>query len=170
MHSGLVVFYLLAMSWFTIVFTIPSCHRFDHDVKFLKMWSIAQSYVVFSFVFTLIVRASDYGSSPECNPNAVVVLFRPFSALHGGRIVGWIITVTVVSIYSCITGLDYFPPKPKKKVQDWITKKRNRKVKTFGQEAGEALPEVEPFPNIPERSEPLPETTTQIKARYQASP
>ena len=153
------------MSWFTVIFTIPTLHRFDHNVKFLKLWSIAQSYVVFVFAFILIVRAEDYGSNPECNPHAVVVLFRPFSALRGGRILGWIVTVSVVSVYSVMTGLDYFPPQPKKKVQDWITKKRNRKMMNFGQEAVQELPRVDPIPNIPQNPEPIPEITTQIKIR-----
>lgn len=169
--SGLVVFYLLSMSWFTVIFTIPTLHRFDDNLKFLKMWSIAQSYVVFVFAFILIVRAHEYGSSPACNPHAVVVLFRPFSALRGGRILGWLVTVSVVSVYSFMTGLDYFPPRPKKKVQEWITQTRNRKMKNLRQEVAQELPEVATTPNIPETTQavPIPEPTVNIMARYQAS-
>jgi len=74
----------------------------------------------------MLIKAKTFGSNPECNENAVVVLFRPFSALYAGRIVCWIVTVIVVAVYTVITVKDYLPPPPKKLYQ-WIQKRRVRK-------------------------------------------
>jgi hypothetical protein len=111
------------MSWFTVAFSLPSCRRFRSGTRILNFLSMVQSYAVFPFAFTILIQARMYGSSPECNGNAVVVLFRPFSALHAGRIVGWIMTVIFVVFYTTITFMDYLPPPPKQ-VQEWIRKKR----------------------------------------------
>jgi hypothetical protein len=111
------------MSWFTVAFSLPSCRRFRSGTRILNFLSMVQSYAVFAFAFTILIQARMYGSSPECNINAVVVLFRPFSALRAGRIAGWIMTVIFVVIYTIITFMDYLPPPPKQ-VQEWIRKKR----------------------------------------------
>jgi len=122
-HDSLVVFYLLFMSWFTVAISLPSCRRFGSKTRILNFWSILQSYTVFAFAFTILIQARTYGSSPQCNGNAVVVLFRPFNALNAGRIVGWIVIVFFVISYTIITCMDYLPPPPKQ-VQEWIRKKR----------------------------------------------
>jgi len=122
-HDALVVFYLLFMSWFTVVFSLPSCRRFRTGTRILNFLSIVQSYAVFAFVFTMLIRARTFGSIPECNGHAVVVLFRPFPALNAGRIVGWIVIIIFVVIYTIVTFMDYLPPPPKH-VQEWIRKKR----------------------------------------------
>ena len=89
-----------------------------------------QAFFCFAELYRLRVRihhkAKTFGSNPECNENAVVVLFRPFSALYAGRIVCWIVTVIVVAVYTVITVKDYLPPPPKKLYQ-WIQKRRVRK-------------------------------------------
>jgi hypothetical protein len=59
------------------------------------------------FAFTILIRTRTYGSSPECNRNAVA---GPFSALNTGRITGWIVTVIFVVFYIIITCMDYLPP------------------------------------------------------------
>jgi hypothetical protein len=126
LNSGLVVFNLLAISWVTIFFTLPSCHRFGDVARTLKILSVVQSCLVFTFALALLISARTFGSNPECNRNAVVVLFRPFSALDVGRIVGWIVVVTVLAIYGGITTLEYTPSKVKEaiaqQVQAWRSK------------------------------------------------
>jgi hypothetical protein len=71
----------------------------------------------------MLIRARTFGSIPECNGRAVVVLFRPFPALNAGRIVGWIVIIIFVVIYTIVTFMDYLPPPPIH-VQEWIRKKR----------------------------------------------
>jgi len=125
-HDALVVFYLLAMSWFSVVFSLPSCYRFGRGLRILKILSILQSCIVFAFAFVILIQAKTFGSSPECNGNAVAVLFRPFSALRAGRIAGWVLTVLIVGIYVGITVKDYLPPPPKR-IQQWMQRRRNKK-------------------------------------------
>jgi len=125
-QDAIIVFYLLAMSWFTVVLCLPSCQRFDSGVRILKLWSIAQSVIVFAFLFALLRQAPTFGANPQCNAHAVVVLFRPFSALHAGRIVAWIASVVVVVCYTVVTVVDYIPPAPKQHVVGWIRAKRLR--------------------------------------------
>lgn len=45
--------------------------------------------------------------TPECNADAVVVLFRPFSALRVGRIVGGVVLCLVVLTYTWLVVTDY---------------------------------------------------------------
>jgi hypothetical protein len=122
----LVVFYLLAMSWFSVVFSLPSCYRFGRGLKVLKILSILQSCVIFAFAFVILIQAKTFGSSPECNGNAVAVIFRPFSALRAGRVAGWVLTVIIVAIYVGITVKDYLPPPPKR-IQQWMQRRRDKK-------------------------------------------
>jgi hypothetical protein len=121
-----VVFYLLYLSWVTVFFSLPSSNRFSDGIKLLKHLSVVQSYTVFAFAFAILIKAKTFGSNPECNGVAVVVIFRPFSAINAGRIVCWILTIIVVAIYTVITAKDYLPPPPKG-VHQWIRKKSVRK-------------------------------------------
>jgi hypothetical protein len=125
--SGLVVYYLLSMSWIAMVTSMPSCHRFAGGTKILKFLSIIQSYLVFAFALAMLTKAKTVGSNPECNGNAVVVLFRPFSALHAGRTVGWIVTTSVIAFYTGMMVMEYLPPPPMR-VRKWILEQR---VKTI---------------------------------------
>jgi len=100
---------------------LPSCNRFSSDVKILKLFSVLQSSTVFAFAFAMLIKAKTFGRTR--NAIAVVVLFRPFSALYAGRIVCWIMTVIVVAVYTVITAKDYLPPPPKK-LNQWIQKRR----------------------------------------------
>jgi hypothetical protein len=43
----------------------------------------------------------------EASLNAVVVLFRPFPVRHAGLILGWIVTVIVVALYTLVTAGEY---------------------------------------------------------------
>jgi hypothetical protein len=113
--SAIVIFYLLYLSWVTVFFALPSCNRFPEserivkNVRLLKAFSVVHSYTVFAFALTLLIKAKSFGIHPECNSHAVVVLFRPFSALHAGRIVCWVLTVIVVVVYTLITMKDHLP-------------------------------------------------------------
>jgi hypothetical protein len=111
--SGLVVFHLLSLSWITVVFSLPSCHRFTDGTKILGLLPVVQTYIVFAFAFTILIKAGTFGSNPECNRHAAVVLFRPFSALNAGRILGCIVVVAVVTFYTGLTVWEYMPPQLK---------------------------------------------------------
>ncbi|KAJ7191331.1 hypothetical protein GGX14DRAFT_600848 [Mycena pura] len=143
-HDALVVFYLLYLSWVTVNFTLPACARFSGNIKLLHFFSILQSYTVFAFAFALLSTASSFGLHPQCNPNAVVVLFRPFSALKGGRIAGWVLNVLVAAVYTGILVKDHIPPAPAR-VQQWIQKRVTKQVPA--PDADAALPVAAPPPH-----------------------
>lgn len=126
------------MSWFSVVFSLPSCYRFGRGLKILKVLSILQSCVIFAFAFVILIKAKTFGSSPECNGNAVAVVFRPFSALRAGRIAGWVLTVTIVAIYVGITVKDYLPPPPKR-IQQWMQRRRDKKRNSAAETQGADL-------------------------------
>jgi hypothetical protein len=121
--SAVVVFYLLYLSWVTVFFALPSCNRFpkaersSRNVKMVKLFSVVQSYTVFAFALTLLIKAASFGTNPACNENAVVVLFRPFSALYAGRIVCWVLTVIVMVVYTLLILKDHLPSPLKRAYQ-----------------------------------------------------
>ncbi|KAF7360392.1 hypothetical protein MVEN_00769000 [Mycena venus] len=140
LHDALVVFYLLFLSWVTVCFSLTACAKFPssaestrekHQVKIkiicLHIFSIIQSYTIFAFALAVLITAKTFGNNPDCNPNAVVVLFRPFSALKSGRIVCWVFIVLVVLLYTAILIWDYFPPVPQP-VRDWIKKRVTKRA------------------------------------------
>jgi hypothetical protein len=49
---------------------------------------VFQQGATLAFLFILWTKAKTFGSLPECNPNAVITIFHPFSALKIGRILG----------------------------------------------------------------------------------
>lgn len=112
--SALVVFYLLAMSWAAVFFTIPTYNRFVKSDTTLKVLSVFQSYLLFGFALALLTKAETFGVHHECNENAVAVVFFRFSALRTGRILGWIFVTIVIVIYTMMTFYDYHPV-----VWDW---------------------------------------------------
>jgi len=146
--SAIVVFYLLFLSWVTVFFALPSCNRFSEadrsasNVKMLKYFSVVQSYTVFAFALTLLIKATSFGTAPACNSNAVVVLLRPFSALHAGRIVCWILTIIVIVAYTLITLKDHLPSPLKRAYQ------RVRKITVWKPMVKEKVPDPEPAEDI----------------------
>jgi hypothetical protein len=121
--SALVVSYLLYISWVTVFFSLPSSARFGSkpgNVKILKMLhfcSVIQSYTVFAFVFAMLATAPTFGSTPECNPNALAVLFRPFSALNAGRILFCVLAGLVCITYTALLVNDHIAPPAKKMIR-----------------------------------------------------
>ncbi|KAJ7476766.1 hypothetical protein FB451DRAFT_1243901 [Mycena latifolia] len=144
-HDALVVFYLLYLSWVTVCFSLPACARLRGNVRMLHFFSIIQSYTVFAFAFAMLITARSFGYTPGCNPKAVVVVFRPFSALTSGRIVAWVITVLVVAVYTGILVKDHMPP-AKKLVPQWIQKRVTKQVPATEPDLPMASPEVVPPP------------------------
>ena len=139
LNSVLVVFYLLLMSWVAVIGSLSFFHRFVHGTAIIKIWSIAQSYVIFAFALVILIKARTFGNNPQCNVNAVVVLFRPFSALNPGRTVGWIVTVTVIAIYTGVTVAEYWM-----KCQGQVQLERIiRRIKIRDTEAESNLPRLE---------------------------
>jgi hypothetical protein len=102
-----VVFYLLYISWVSVYFSLPANTRFPGKVKMLHLCSVIQSCILFAFAFAMLGTATTFGSTPKCNHNAVVVLFRPFAALDVGRILFLVLTALVVSIYGGIIYKDW---------------------------------------------------------------
>ncbi|KAJ7636655.1 hypothetical protein FB45DRAFT_907027 [Roridomyces roridus] len=156
-HDAIVVFYLLYISWVTVFFTLPACARFpDGNVKMLHFFSIVQSYTVFAFALALLITAKTFGRFPECNSKAVVVLFRPFSALTSGRIVCWVMTVFVVLVYTGILVKDHMPPTPKL-VHQWIQKRVTKQVPATNSE----IPVLSPDVPLPQQEPPQPQQQQQ---------
>ena len=124
----------------------------------LKLFSVVHSYTVFVFALTLLAKATSFGTTPECNKNAVVVFFRPFSALHAGRVAGWVLTVIVVVVYTLITLKDHLPSPLKRAYQ------RVRRIKVMRPTISETFPG--PEPQIIERT---PEFTRQTYGNFDTS-
>ncbi|KAJ7135944.1 hypothetical protein C8R44DRAFT_848713 [Mycena epipterygia] len=106
-QDGIVIIYLLSMAWTTVIFSLASCNRLSGDTWILQLFSVIQSYVIVAFAFVVLGQAPSFGQSPQCNQDAVAVIFRPFSALKSGRIVGWILVVVMVIGYTVMTARDY---------------------------------------------------------------
>jgi len=110
-HDALAVFYLLTLSWVTIFFSLSALSNIEEkSVKFLKLLSVVQSYCFFASALPIIFTAKVFGSNPECNGNAVVVLFWHFPALTSGRIVYGIGITFAIVAYTLVTIKDYYPP------------------------------------------------------------
>jgi len=95
------------MSWIVVITSLASCSRLSDDTKVLQLASVIQSYVTLAFAFTVLATAPDFGISSECNQNTLAVIFRPFSALKVGRILGWILFGLVLIFYTTMTARDY---------------------------------------------------------------
>ncbi|KAJ6614342.1 hypothetical protein B0H10DRAFT_2191521 [Mycena sp. CBHHK59/15] len=137
-----------------------SFHEFSGDVKILYIFYIVESYTVFAFTFALLITAESFGSSPECNQNTVVVLFRPFSALKSGRILGWVMTVIVAAGYTALLVKDHITPLSISRAK--MAPKRFRKAEliTLGEDqripAPEVMPAAQNVPNIGSWKDPYP--------------
>ncbi|KAJ7202536.1 hypothetical protein GGX14DRAFT_462875 [Mycena pura] len=142
-HDALVVFYLLYISWVTVFFSLPSSAIFPGKIKMVHWCSVIQSYTLFAFAFVMLSTAPRFGSTPECNPNAVVVIFRPFSALHGGRILFLVLTGLVVIVYTAILYNDY------------IASPIKRLVRRISHRVIERIPDQEQAPPSPAHPEPV---------------
>lgn len=76
--------------------------RFKDHSKKLSYLSIFHSCLVFAFAIALLVKWEIFGSNPECNSEAVVVIFRSFSAIHAGRKAGWATVIIALVLYTCL--------------------------------------------------------------------
>lgn len=120
LHDGLIVVYLLCFSTACVFFSVPSQER---PFYLLNSLSIIQTYLFFAFVLTLLIRARDFGSSPDCNGNAIVVIFRPFPLFHAGQIVGWVLACLIITFYTWVTIKDHIPKKLKQKITPIMIRK-----------------------------------------------
>ena len=104
-----------------------TCRKFDVDVAVIlenrrpQLWPIKKSH-------HLRIRLCDthhsekLGSTPECNSNAVVVLFRHFPAREAGRILFCVLTGLIFILYTVTLIKDHIPPATKKQMRDLILK------------------------------------------------
>ena len=90
-----------------MIASLSSCNRLSDDTKMLQFASVIQGYAILAFAFSILATAENFGYSPGCNANALVVIFRPFSALRAGRIFGWIVASIVFVCYTVMTTRDY---------------------------------------------------------------
>lgn len=82
------------------------------------MFSVIQSLVIFAFALAILITAKTFGSTPQCNPHAVLVFLRPFPVFNAGRIVGWVIIVLMLALYAFMTAKDYLS------IPEWRSKKK----------------------------------------------
>jgi len=109
LQDGLVVCYLLALSSITIYISFMRYDRFTNGNSFLDFLAVFQTYLLFAFIVALLVKGRSFGKSPNCNFEAVVVIFRPFSAIRSGRVVGWVVVSLALVAYSFLTIGGYAP-------------------------------------------------------------
>lgn len=128
------MFYLLSLSWASVFSSLPSYNRFKRGDATLKYFAVVQSYILFAFALAIIIKAPTFGATPLCNSNAQAVIFRPFSALRGGRITAAVVLSIVIATYTWLTYSDYAPQVKRKwqerkkafreKYKAWRTSKR----------------------------------------------
>ncbi|KAH8107416.1 hypothetical protein DFH11DRAFT_1637262, partial [Phellopilus nigrolimitatus] len=108
-HDAIVVLYLLALSWASVFFSLVSYNRFVKGDRSLKYFSILQSYILFAFAIAVLRTAPHFGYAVPCNAHAVVVIFRPFRALHTGVNAAWVLVTVTILVYTVSTSTDYMP-------------------------------------------------------------
>ncbi|KAJ7221286.1 hypothetical protein GGX14DRAFT_558784 [Mycena pura] len=96
-QDAVVIIYLLSMGWITAMVSLASCKRLSDDTGIPALVPVIHAYTMLSFAFAVLATATTFGQHPECNNEAVAVIFHPFSALGHGRIAGW-----------CIVGFAFF--------------------------------------------------------------
>ncbi|KAJ6568749.1 hypothetical protein B0H19DRAFT_1256467 [Mycena capillaripes] len=143
-HDGLVVYYLLNLSWVTVYFSLPVVAKFP-NVRLLLVFSVLQSYTIFAFAFAMLITANSFGSHPSCNRHAVVVLFHSFPAFSAGRIVCLVMTTLIAAGYTGILIKDHLPPVGKG-VFRWIQKRVTKEVPATDHELPITPPENHPPP------------------------
>ncbi|KLO05372.1 hypothetical protein SCHPADRAFT_946975 [Schizopora paradoxa] len=113
LQDGLVVVYLLALTWVSIAMSLQSRCRFARKNRVVTYLSILHFCFTLTSVIVFLAEMDHFGSSSNCNSEAVVVLFRPFRALQTGRIVGFVSIGLVLGIYAGLTfiGWRYTSPK-----------------------------------------------------------
>lgn len=99
-HSALVVFYLLTLSWLTVFIGLPHYTRFKRSDSSIKFLAVVQSYVCFVTGFVILTRAPTFGSDKECNSSVRAALFGPFKLLDGGRIAYLVILSVITAAYT----------------------------------------------------------------------
>jgi len=94
------------MSWIVVIASLASCNRLSDDTQTLQLVLVLQSLIILAFAFAVLATAPHFGTTPECNQNTHVVIFRPFSALKAGRIFGGILFGLAFLGYTAMTARD----------------------------------------------------------------
>jgi len=146
--SALVILYLLSMSWVVVIASLASCNRLSDDTKILQLVLVIQSCIILAFAFAVLATAHHFGTTPECNQNTRVVIFRPFSALNAGRIFGGVFFGLAFIGYTVMTARDC-----------WTRSRVKRKWKES--------PKQDEEPSLPQQRPP--DTATFIPSRREPS-
>ncbi|KLO09393.1 hypothetical protein SCHPADRAFT_567879 [Schizopora paradoxa] len=109
LQDGLVVSYLLAMSFLSITFSSTSYNRFIGSKKIVHVLSVIQALLIFGSFFALLAKMKSFGSSQSCNSEALVFFFRSFKALKYGQVVGSVFASIAFICYVVITWKDIRP-------------------------------------------------------------
>ncbi|KDQ58148.1 hypothetical protein JAAARDRAFT_34960 [Jaapia argillacea MUCL 33604] len=65
-----IMLYLLSLPWVTTLLSLSAHQRIQGNTRLLQLFSLAQSFIFFTFAFALLSHADTFGSSPECNHHA----------------------------------------------------------------------------------------------------
>lgn len=147
--SALVVLYLLSLSWVTVVLSLPWVNRLSDAPRLVNIFSIVQSYAFIAFALVVLVTAHTFGGTPDCNPTAKVVLFRPFQFFEAGRILAWILISSILFAYTVLTIMDYMPPKQKQKLYE-LRKIRIRRLRPSSEDKSDLPQHINPNTGLPE--------------------
>jgi len=109
LQDGLVVLYLLVLSHAALYTTFPSYHRLNGNDKGLELLALVQSYLLFAYALALFIDIQSFGSSPECNKDAVISFFYPLPAIKIGRVPCLIFIGVIVVVHTLMTLNDYIP-------------------------------------------------------------
>ncbi|KAJ7690265.1 hypothetical protein B0H17DRAFT_1290333 [Mycena rosella] len=98
-QDAVITIYFISMAWITLMISLAATKRVSPDLVLLVVSSI-HTYLTVSFIFAVLATAVTFGQTPECNHEAVAIIFYPFSALKSGRIVGCCIVGLTVLGYT----------------------------------------------------------------------
>lgn len=110
--SAIVVSYLLALSCASVFISLSTYSRFRKSDAIFKFVAVVESYVLLVSCLAIFIKAPNFGTTPLCNENAVLVIFRPFNALHGGRIAAIVVLSAAIVLYTWMTYADYMYEEP----------------------------------------------------------
>ncbi|KAJ7069249.1 hypothetical protein C8F01DRAFT_1363474 [Mycena amicta] len=147
-HDALIVLYLLCLSGLTVFAVSLSSKRFKVAKLALRYFAIIQTYLILAFALALLIKAESFGSRPQCNQYAVVVLLRPFSALKPGRIVCFVLVAVFTMFYTVITVEDHLRAASRK----IRMRRRTRRVPGADKEHSEANEAQQPLPDFAPQS------------------
>ncbi|KAL5512278.1 hypothetical protein ACEPAG_8363 [Sanghuangporus baumii] len=107
LNDAVVIMYLLSLSWTTTYLATPWFWHLGRRMPLFEIVFFSHTILLLSCCLAILVSAKSFGSLPECNSSAVMVLFKEFHVLRTGQVVGFILLIVQLVGFLSITLYDY---------------------------------------------------------------